>query len=75
LVRALYSAGRSISSCSGCGVTGSELEVHFLRPLATGGTEDPDNLILLCKSCHDKVHHGGAVTVRARIIAPRRGEG
>lgn len=41
-------------------------EVHHILPLAEGGTNDKDNLISLCKSCHSRIHakrgdrwHGG----------------
>ena len=30
-------------------------EVHHILPLANGGTNDEDNLVALCKSCHSKV--------------------
>lgn len=32
------------------------LEVHHIESRKTGG-DSPDNLITLCKTCHDKVHH------------------
>ena len=31
-------------------------EVHHIRPLAEGGTNDFSNLISLCHRCHAKVH-------------------
>ena len=35
-------------------------EVHHIKPLSEGGTNDKANLIALCKSCHSKTHaeHG-----------------
>lgn len=30
--------------------------VHHIIPLAAGGTNDEDNLVALCASCHNKVH-------------------
>ena len=30
-------------------------EVHHILPLANGGTNDEDNLMALCKSCHSKI--------------------
>ena len=34
------------------------LEVHHLQRRADGGSDRPDNLITLCKTCHDKYHAG-----------------
>ena len=34
------------------------LEVHHLVHRADGGSDRPDNLITLCKTCHDKYHAG-----------------
>lgn len=31
-------------------------EVHHKIPLSRGGTNDPDNLMSLCQSCHTKIH-------------------
>ncbi|MCR5355770.1 MAG: HNH endonuclease [Lachnospiraceae bacterium] len=30
--------------------------VHHIKPLSEGGTNDFDNLMSLCKSCHSRVH-------------------
>lgn len=30
-------------------------EVHHIKPLAHGGTNDEDNLMSLCKSCHSYI--------------------
>lgn len=32
-------------------------EVHHKLPLARGGTHDFSNLMSLCRSCHNKIHH------------------
>lgn len=32
-------------------------EVHHILPLARGGTHREDNLMSLCRSCHNKMHH------------------
>lgn len=31
-------------------------EVHHIKPLSEGGTHDENNLMSLCKSCHEKIH-------------------
>ena len=37
-------------------------EVHHILPLANGGTNDEDNLMALCKSCHSKITISSANT-------------
>ena len=32
-------------------------EVHHILPTLRGGTHDKSNLMSLCKSCHNKIHH------------------
>ena len=32
-------------------------EVHHIIPLSKGGTHSTDNLMSLCQSCHNKIHH------------------
>lgn len=32
-------------------------EVHHIIPLSRGGTHSTDNLMSLCQSCHNKIHH------------------
>lgn len=32
-------------------------EVHHIIPLLKGGTHSTDNLMSLCQSCHNKIHH------------------
>jgi len=36
-------------------------EVHHIKFRSNGGSNRPDNLILLCQECHKKVHTGKAV--------------
>jgi hypothetical protein len=33
------------------------LTVHHIQMRSKGGGDDPSNLITLCRSCHDRVHH------------------
>ena len=37
--------------CGQCGKAGA-LEVHHVKELAHGGTNDPSNLQVLCRDCH-----------------------
>jgi len=32
-------------------------EVHHIIPVSKGGTHARDNLMSLCQSCHNKIHH------------------
>lgn len=42
-------------TCQGCG--GQErLQVHHRVPLMDGGSNDPENLIALCRACHGHEH-------------------
>lgn len=31
-------------------------EVHHILPISKGGTHSQDNLMSLCRSCHNKIH-------------------
>jgi len=42
-------------------------EVHHIIPKSKGGSNRPDNLILLCPDCHKKVHTGKA-TCSSKLI-------
>lgn len=47
--------------CARCGST-EDLELHHRRPVIHGGTNDPANLVPLCKGCHTR--HCGEFTER-----------
>ena len=36
----------------------SKLEVHHIIYRCNGGSDEADNLITLCKTCHDNIHNG-----------------
>ena len=44
--------------CRNCGKEGdsSEIEAHHIIPVCVGGSNEDENLVLLCKSCHVAVH-------------------
>lgn len=48
-------------TCQICGKKNKRLEVHHIVWRSKQGTDDEENLITLCKSCHDKVHDGELV--------------
>lgn len=43
---------RDDNRCLGCG-QGEKLEIHHIIPLKYGGSDDPDNILTLCKKCHE----------------------
>ena len=45
-------------TCQCCGKKNCRLEVHHIKFKSNGGTNDEENLITLCKECHDRVHAG-----------------
>lgn len=50
---------RDDGECQDCGRpvgTGRPGEVHHIQPRSRGGTDGPDNLVLLCRSCHGSRH-------------------
>lgn len=40
-----------VGKCELCGST-RELELHHVIPVVCGGSDSPENLILVCKKCH-----------------------
>lgn len=48
-------------TCQCCGKKNCRLEVHHIRFRSNGGTDDEENLITLCKECHDGIHAGTVV--------------
>lgn len=43
------------SKCEKCGST-KNLVVHHLMPQQNGGSDEKENAVVLCRSCHAKVH-------------------
>jgi hypothetical protein len=52
---------RDKNTCQQCkGKSGNKrIEVHHIKPRGQGGSNRPDNLVCLCKTCHDNHHHNG----------------
>lgn len=46
---------RKYHFCAACGRT-DELQYHHLIPVVDGGTDDPNNIVVLCAECHHKWH-------------------
>lgn len=51
-------------TCQVCGKKHTRLEVHHIVYRSQGGTDDEDNLITLCKDCHNNIHDGKIVLTR-----------
>src|SRR5262245_49888059 len=68
-VRAIVLA-RDKRCCKGCGelCPKGEADVHHLVPRATGGVDDPSNLITLCDGCHATRHPNLQGTLARRVI-------
>jgi DNA mismatch repair protein MutS len=62
-----YSAAAVVSACEVCGL-GIGLEMHHIRPQASGGPamHTPGNLVCLCATCHDR-HHGGTLVIEGWV--------
>ncbi len=52
---------RDKNTCQQCkGKSGNKkIEVHHIKPRVQGGSNRPDNLVCLCKTCHNNYHHNG----------------
>lgn len=42
--------------CMACGTRSEKLDVHHIIPLQHGGSNEPANLVSLCRSCHREQH-------------------
>ena len=47
---------RANYECEQCGARNTKLDVHHLTYDRFGGNEEPDDLEVLCRDCHDKEH-------------------
>ncbi len=55
-IRDRYIAAHPLcDECEMQGVVKAAEEVHHIKPLAQGGTNDQENLRALCKSCHSRI--------------------
>lgn len=54
-------AGRDGECCSSCRSAGV-LHLHHTQPLSKGGTNQLENLTLLCERCHSKAHNNRSVS-------------
>lgn len=55
-IRAAFLAGNPLCEmCKRQGIFTAANEVHHIKPIADGGTNDFENLMALCKSCHSRI--------------------
>jgi len=47
---------KEVGHCENCKATDKKLTVHHIVPLGSGGSNERENLQILCEDCH-KVHH------------------
>lgn len=55
-------------SCQNCGIRGgsrgdTELHAHHIVPKSKGGTHRKQNLVTVCKACHNAIHGRGTAPV------------
>lgn len=60
-------SARDSHRCIRCG-TSRHLDPHHRRLKSQGGEDQPQNLIMLCRTCHDVVHANRADAEKAGLI-------
>jgi len=63
---------KSRKRCESCGGI-DILQLHHINPVGLGGGNESENLILLCKNCHEKSHNA-SFRHNSRIIDQSYGE-
>ena len=48
--------GYRCTVCGTCGTKKNPLTIHHLKYRRCGGTNDPDNLVTMCRICHESWH-------------------
>lgn len=61
-------------TCQCCKTRKRNLHVHHIVYRSNGGSDEEDNLIVLCKSCHDKLHKGKLKDFEAKLKGKRKGQ-
>lgn len=70
--RAWLSSPTANAHCPGCGQTvGASDDVHHLAYPAVPGTEADDDLVLLCRACHETVHVSIDASTQLRRMSRR----
>ena len=45
--------------CFHCGTNPAMCQVHHIKPVSQGGPTNIDNMVLICWTCHQNIHHHG----------------
>lgn len=61
-------------TCQCCKTRKGNLHVHHIVYRSNGGSDEEDNLIVLCKSCHDILHKGKLKDFEAKLKGKRKGQ-
>ena len=57
LVKIKMNLVEEYGGCQICNLTFKPiLQIHHIEPVSTGGTDDVDNLLILCPNCHKIIH-------------------
>lgn len=46
---------KEVVFCAACDIPTNQPEVHHIKPQRCGGSDDDDNLVTICRTCHDFV--------------------
>jgi hypothetical protein len=60
-----------MTKCKLCNKKSNHLENHHIIPIARGGKDTKENLILICTECHSKAHDVSFVSERGGLIKER----
>jgi hypothetical protein len=72
---------QSHSRCPFCGESDvNVLEIHHIIERALGGSNQPENLILVCSNCHSKITNGGirqseVIAMKSQLSAKKPTDG
>lgn len=66
-------------TCQNCGAQGgpygnTELNAHHIVPKSKGGTQSKNNLVTICKPCHNAVHYDHQVPPPTHHQAPTQSQ-
>ena len=62
------------SRCSFCDFDQvPSLDLHHIQPVAQGGSNEPENLILTCRNCHGLIHDGKITEAQVRQAKASQG--
>lgn len=61
-------------TCQCCKIKKGTMNVHHIIYRSKGGSDDLDNLIVLCENCHNKLHKGLLKEFEAKLSGKRKGQ-